>query len=569
MAEMPGTDGFTITFLGGIGEIGKNCTVLEHGNDLFLIDCGLSFPDVSTFGVDIIIPDFTYIYKNEDKLKGLFLTHGHEDHIGAVPYLIEGLGRPITIYGTKLTLGLLKNKIAEWSQFDRVEFVELIPRVPISMNGTTVTGYRVTHSIPDAVSLVFRTPAGIAVHSGDYKLDPSPVDGRLTDLEGLREVGDEGVSLLMCDITNVERPGRSISESSVGPALENILRNSPGRVFTTTFASNIHRIQQIIDACNLLGRRVAVVGRSMVKNVIMAQEIGYLRVPPGILVDVDEVSQHPKEKIAILVTGSQGEPMAALTQISQDRHARVAIEKDDTVIFSASPIPGNETAIYSVINDLFRLGADVIYGQQYGVHASGHGSEEDIKEYVSMIKPNFLLPHHGQYRHLKRFCQLAGGLGFGDDQIILGELGDQWRFSARGYENIGKIRSGAVYISGESASEVATRTIKERQELARDGMVFVAVTLSPDGRRRLSDVVIEHKGFIPESKEPQVYEKIREAVLDGIANNRLRSREYRLQLQNNVGQLVQTIISSRLGLKPNVQILVNYADRDESISGQK
>ncbi|MEP0814060.1 MAG: ribonuclease J [bacterium] len=565
---MTESESFLLTLLGGVGEIGKNCVSLEVDDDLFIIDCGLSFPDVSAFGVDIIIPDFTYLYKNQHRIKGLFLTHGHEDHIGAIPYLIEGLDEPLPIYGTKLTLGLVKNKISEWNQLDKVEYRELVPGETVSANGTSVTGYRVTHSIPDAVSLAFRTPYGTLLHSGDFKIDPSPVDGRLTDKDGLAELGREGVSLLMCDITNVERLGRTISESAVGPSLEAVFKSAGGRVFTTTFASNIHRIQQIINAAHHLGRKVAIVGRSMIKNVAMAQEIGYLKVPSGTIIDIDDIRNYQPEQIVIIVTGSQGEPMAALTQISQDRHARVAIEKGDMVIFSASPIPGNETAIYGVINDLFRLGADVIYGPEYGVHASGHGSEEDIKEYIGLVQPTYILPHHGQYRHLRKFVSLAGTMGFDEDRIILSELGDQWEFSQSGFKLAGKTRSGVVYISGDNSAEVASRTIQERRELARDGTIYISVVLSADGKRRLSDVIVEHKGFIPESKDPAIYEKIREAVLLGIANNRLRSREYRLQLQNNVGQSVQAVVQAASGLRPNVQMLVNYADRDEKINGK-
>ncbi len=556
---------FTITSLGGAGEIGKNCAVIEVNGDLFVVDCGLSFPDVSMFGVDIIIPDFTYIIKNQHKLRGLFLTHGHEDHIGAVPYLIEGLEVPLKIYGTKLTLGLLRTKIAEWNQLDQVELIEIVPRETIPINDTSVTAFRITHSIPDAVSLAFDTPNGIIVHSGDYKLDPSPVDGWLTDTEGLAEVGNRGVKLLMCDITNVERPGRTRSESAVYPALSRIIGESKARVFTTTFASNIHRIQQVIRASAEHGRKVAIVGRSMVKNIAMAHDIGYLELPAGIVVDVDSINDLPPSEVTVLVTGSQGEPMAALTQISQDRHARVDVKKGDTVIFSASPIPGNETAIHAVINDLFRLGADVIAGEEWEVHASGHGSLDDISEYVGLIRPEFMMPHHGQFRHLRRFIKLAGELGYPEEKVILAELGERWRFADSGYEMVEKTRAGVVYISGDMAAEVGHRTIKERQELAREGTLYIATTLSPDGRKRLSEIIVENKGFVPEHKDPALYEKIRETVASGISNNRLRSREYRLQLQNNVGQLVSTVVHGALGVRPNVQVLISYADREETV----
>lgn len=557
--------GFTITSLGGAGEIGKNCAVIEVNGDMFIVDCGLSFPDVSMFGVDIIIPDFAYIYKNQKNVRGLFLTHGHEDHIGAVPYLVEGLDVPLKVYGTKLTIGLLRTKLAEWNQLDQVELIELVPRETVEINGTSITAYHITHSIPDAVSLAFDTPGGIIVHSGDYKIDPSPVDGWFTDVEGLGEVGSRGVKLLMCDITNVERPGRTRSESAVYPALSRIIGEAQGRVFTTTFASNIHRIQQIIRASAEHGRSVAVVGRSMVKYIAMAQDIGYLDIPPGILTDVEAIGGLPPEKVTVIVTGSQGEPMAALTQISQDRHARVAVKKGDTVIFSASPIPGNETAIHAVINDLFKLGADVIAGEEWEVHASGHGSMEDIAEYVGLISPEFMMPHHGQYRHLRRFIKLAGDLGYEEERVILAELGERWHFSDKGYEMIEKTRAGVIYISGDMAAEVGHRTIRERQELAREGTLYIATTLSPDGRKRLSEIIVENKGFVPEHKDPALYEKIREAVATGISNNRLRSREYRLQLQNNVGQLVSTMVYGALGVRPNVQVMISYADREETV----
>jgi len=562
-------DGFTVTSLGGVGEIGKNCAVIDVAGELFIIDCGLSFPDVTMFGVNIIIPDFTYIYRNQHRVKGLFLTHGHEDHIGAVPYLIEGLEDDLKIYGSRLTLGFLRNKLVEWNQLDRVEMIELIPREPVRTNDTSVTCYRVTHSIPDAMSLVLETPFGNIVHSGDYKIDLAPVDGKLTDAEGLSSVGDKGVKLLMCDITNVERPGRTKSESEVGPILSKIIHNAPGRVFATTFASNIHRIQQIMNACHERGRQVAIVGRSMIKNVVTAQSINYINVPAGLMVDIDDIGDRTPSEICVIITGSQGEPMAALTQISQDRHARISIQKSDTVVFSASPIPGNETAIYGVINDLFKLGANVIFGGEWGVHASGHGSTEDIAEYLSFIRPEYIMPHHGQYRHLRRFVRLAGDLGYSEERVILAEIGEQWSFDDQGYKMTDKTRAGVVYISGETSGEVGRRTIKERQELARDGTLYISTALSPDGRRRLSEVVVEHKGFVPESKDPELYAKIREVVSQGIAGNRLRSREYRLQLQNNIGQLASTTVYNILGVRPNIQVLVNYIDRDESVLEQE
>jgi ribonuclease J len=412
---------------------------------------------------------------------------------------------------------------------------------------------------------VFRTPCGNIVHSGDYKIDPAPIDGRLTDIEGLSAVGDEGVRLLMCDITNVERTGRTMSESAVGPAVLAILKNAKGRVFTTTFASNIHRIQQIVNACVECGRMVVFAGRSMIKNTVMAQEIGYLTVPSGYSIDIDSINRYPPERVCVVITGSQGEPMAALTQIAQDRHARISIHEDDTVIFSASPIPGNETAIHSVVNDLFSQGADVISGAEYGVHASGHGSQDDIEEYLSCIRPDFLMPHHGQPRHLYRFGKVVAAMGIGEDRVIRAKLGERWRLSKDGYEVVETVRAGVVFISGDTGGEVGYRTIKERQELARDGALYISIALSHDGRRRLSDVVIDHKGFIPEHRDPELYTKIREAVITGISGNRLRSKDYRLQLQNNIGQLVGTVINTRISLKPNIQVLVNYIDRDESV----
>ncbi len=568
---MSSADSFSVTYLGGAGEIGKNCAVIEVDDDFYVIDCGISFPDATTFGVDIIIPDFTYIYRNQHRIKGLFLTHGHEDHIGSIPYLIEGFddefwqSKALKIYGTKLTLGLLRNKIVERGQIDKVELIELIPGESIHLNGTTVTGYRVTHSIPDAVSLVFRTPYGNIVHSGDYKLDPAPVDGRLTDVEGLKAVGDEGVRLLMCDITNVEKPGRTRSESSVGPVLFEIYKNATGRVFTTTFASNIHRIQQIVNACKDCGRKVVFAGRSMVKNTIMAQEIGYLSVPTGMTVDIDDISRYAPSELCIVITGSQGEPMAALTQIAQDRHARLTIVEGDTVVFSASPIPGNETAIESVINDLFRLGAKVIWDGEWGVHASGHGSREDIEEYIGFIRADNIMPHHGQPRHVHRFKRVLDEMNVGSDRVLAASIGEKWTFYGHGYELTESVRAGVVFISGDTYGEIGRRTIKERQELAREGAVSIAIALSHDGRQILSDVVIDHKGFIPEHRDPDLYSKIREAVVSGVSGNRLRSREYRLQLQNNIGQLVATTINAQIGMRPNIHVLINYIDRDKPI----
>jgi ribonuclease J len=551
---------FSIVPIGGIGEIGKNCTVFEHGERMFVIDCGLSFPDYHMFGIDVVIPDFTYIVKNQKKIKAIIFTHGHEDHIGSIPYLLTQI-EPVPIYATRLTLGLIENKLAEWNLVDKCPMMEIEPGKPFHVDGITVDAFRVTHSIPDSVSLAFHTPAGIYLHSGDFKIDPHPIDGKFTDETGLAKLGKQGVLLLLCDVTNVERTGHTGSESAVGPALRKIFTTAPGRIFTTTFASNIHRVQQVIDLSAKYNRKVALVGRSMVGNGAMARELGYLKVDDSMLIDVSEIDKFPQNRLSIIVTGSQGEPMSALSQIARDEH-RVRIVPGDLVIFSASPIPGNETAIYGIINDLFKKGAHVVYGQEYGVHVSGHGSQDDITKYIGLVKPQFVMPVHGQYRHQMRFMKLAADLGYPSDHVIIGELGDKWTVSEKGAFLKEKVKAGVTLIDGISIGEVGGGILKERLQLAEDGMIVFSCVLSKDGRRIIHGPEIFAKGFLPEKGKYEFFEDLKKSAEEAIFNNRQRSHEYRLQLRNNVANVVKKTIFGATHLTPVILVLISYVDSD-------
>ncbi|OGK11683.1 MAG: hypothetical protein A2Y63_06420, partial [Candidatus Riflebacteria bacterium RBG_13_59_9] len=445
--------------LGGIGEIGKNCNVIEYGDSAVLIDCGLSFPDAHMLGVDLVIPDFTYLLRNRRKLKAVILTHGHEDHIGALPYLLQDMVPP-AIYGTSLTLGLVRSKLSEFTLPEgEIPLLEIEAGAHLSIGeDIEVDTFHVAHSIPDGLALAIRTPEGTIIHSGDFKLDKSPIDHLPTDLEGIKQACQgRDVLALMVDTTNIERPGSTGSEAEVGPALAEYFRAHNGRIFVTTFASNIHRIQQVVDLAEEFGRKVFLAGRTMLKNFEMARSLGYLRVPENIIIPPDDLNRFPPRRLVILATGSQGEPMSALSQISRDEHRFVSIHEDDLVIFSASPIPGNETYIFTVINDLFRLGAEVIYGLDAGVHVSGHAAREEIRLMFEAVKPRYVAPVHSQFRHQMLFRKLVEDWEHQPQAVIIMGVGDVLTMSRSGYEMTERVKAGEVFIDGLSIGSVSSR----------------------------------------------------------------------------------------------------------------
>jgi ribonuclease J len=565
--------------LGGIGEIGKNCNVIEYGDSAVLIDCGLSFPDAHMLGVDLVIPDFTYLLRNRRKLKAIVLTHGHEDHIGSLAYLLQDLIPPV-IYGTPLTLGLVRSKIADYQketaeagkpdpQADvpaRPRPVELsvqLEDIPLKVieagtklhidENIEIETFHVAHSIPDGLSLAIHTPAGTIIHSGDFKLDPNPIDNLPTDLEGIEQVcKGRDILALMVDTTNIERPGWTGSEAEVGPALAEYFRSHKGRIFITTFASNIHRIQQAVDLAQEFGRKVFLAGRTMLKNFDMARQLGYLSVPENIIIQPDDLDRVPPRKLLILATGSQGEPMSALSQISRDEHRFVSIRESDLVIFSASPIPGNETYIFSVIDELFRHGAEVVYGLDAGVHVSGHASRDEIHKFYDAVKPKYVIPVHSQYRHQMLFRKLAEDWGHDQGNVITIGIGDVLSMDSESWDSSERIKAGEVLIDGLSVGSVSSRILTERTLLAEDGLVLFTLIVDESGDNILYGPEIKTRGFLPEKSNPAFYTEMREVLTEALFHNRLRDVSYELQLRNNLANALQRHVFKKLGLNPTV-----------------
>ena len=551
--------------IGGVGEIGKNCYGLEIHGKMLLIDVGMSFPDAHSFGIDVVIPDFTHIVKNQHKLKGIILTHGHEDHIGSLTYLLQDLKKPPPIYASRFTLALLRRKLAEHS-IGNVELHEFTPGDDFVVSGIQIATIRVTHSIPETCSVAVKTPDGWYLHSGDFKFDPSPVDGKLTDFAKLERIGREGVTALSIDVTNIEQPGHSGSETSIFENLDAYVAGHDGRVLVTTFASNIHRLQQCIDVAVRQKRRVLVVGRTMVDNVAVCQDLGYLKVPPNTLIHPSELEKLNSNRMMVLLTGSQGETMAAMARIANSEHRFIHVLENDLFIFSARPIPGNEIAIFAVIDDLFRQGAEVIYGTGTGVHVSGHGYQDEIRRYVDMANPDYLLPTHGYFRHQMRFKKLAMHWGYDEENIIISEIGKIYAIHPGQWELESTFKAGEVYIAGEGA-DVSRRILNERLALAEDGLLMFSVVLSSDGSEIISKPEMMGRGFIQPTSAPDLFERIEEAIVNSIRRNKMRTPEYRLQLTNNVQNVIQKIIFQHTRINPVVIGMVAYAETAEAKVG--
>lgn len=479
--------------LGGLGEIGKNMTVIRYEDEMIVIDGGLAFPEDEMLGIDIVIPDFTYLVENKDKVKAIVLTHGHEDHIGALPYVLRELDVPV--YGSKLTIGLLSVKLKEHGM-NKVNLHVVKPRSVIKAGLFSVEFFRVTHSIPGCFGLAINTPLGLVVHTGDFKMDQTPVDNEAMDYGRLGELGKKGVLLLMSDSTNVEKEGYTKSEKEVGGALINVFEKCDGRIIVATFASNVHRIQQVVNAAVQFKRKVAIVGRSMINVASIAQELEYLSIPEGTLVDIDEVLKLPKEKIVIISTGSQGEPMSALTRMSMDDHRKVDIVPGDTVVISATPIPGNEKMVAKTINQLYRLGAEVVHGSGMGIHASGHASQEELKLMFNLIKPKFFMPVHGEYRHLVKHAQLAQKMGIPRQRIFVGENGQTIELFKDKGALTKKVASGRILIDGLGIGDVGNVVLRDRKQLSEDGILIVVMGINKAQRMVLAGPDIVSRGFV-------------------------------------------------------------------------
>ncbi len=487
--------------LGGVGEIGKNMTVYRYGDDIIVVDAGIKFPEEEMLGIDAVIPDISYLMENRDKVRGIFVTHGHEDHIGGLPYVLRELNVPV--YGTRLTLGLIENKLREHNLLDTVKLVRIDGESSFQAGVFQVSFFYMNHSIPDTGGFAIDTPEGLIVHTGDFKIDQTPVDGRPAELSKLAGYGNRGVLALVADSTNAEREGFTPSERIVGQKIDDIISHAPGRVILATFASNIHRVQEVIESAERYGRKVAVVGRSMVNNIQIALELGYLNALSSTIVEVDDASKLSPERVVILSTGSQGEPMSALTRMARGAHRKVEIVPGDTVVLASSPIPGNEKYVFRTIDQLFRAGAHVIYR---GVHVSGHGSQEELKLMLNLVRPKYFVPVHGEYRMQRVHAGLAESMGVAEEDIFILDLGDVLEFNNGQAQMAGKVTAGTVMIDGLGVGDVGNIVLRDRKLLSQDGILVVVVTLSKETGAVLSGPDIISRGF--------VYVRESEALLD-------------------------------------------------------
>ena len=490
--------------LGGLGEIGKNITLYEYGDDMFLVDCGMSFPDEDMPGIDIVIPDFSYVVKNVDRIKGLIVTHGHEDHIGGSPYLLKECNIPI--YGTALTLGLVEGKLREHKLFESAKLNVIKPGDYIKLGSFGIEFIHVNHSIPDAVAVAVHTPVGVVVQTGDFKIDTTPIDGEVIDLARFAELGKQGVLALLSDSTNAERPGFTPSESIVGDSFSTLFKKAQKkRIIVATFSSNIHRVQQIIDEAVRCNRKVAVLGRSMLNVVQVASQLGYLTVPDGVLVDIDMIKGYMPEQLVIITTGSQGEPMSALHRMAFGDHRKVSVGSGDFVIISATPIPGNEKLVTKVINELLKLGAQVVYEKMYDVHVSGHACQEELKIMLELTKPKFFIPVHGEQKHLVKHAMLAESMGIKHENILITSIGKIIEIGNT-MKIVDTVQAGSVLVDGCGVGDVGNVVLRDRKHLAEDGIIVVAVSVDSVTREVLSGPEIISRGF--------VYVKEAEGIMD-------------------------------------------------------
>lgn len=501
--------------LGGLGEIGKNMTVIEFNGDIIIIDAGLAFPDEDMLGIDLVIPDMSYIIENKDRVRAIFITHGHEDHIGALSYLLREVKAPV--YATKLTVGLIKGKLQEHHLIDEIKLLrEVRAGTSVKEGPFKVDFIRVSHSIADVVALAIHTPVGVVVHTADFKFDQTPIGGQVTDFHSFAELGDRGVLLLLSDSTNAERPGFTMSERAVGNTFDDVFRQAEQRIIVASFASNVHRIQQIIDAAHRYSRRVCVTGRSMVNVVNIASELGYLHIPEGMLVDVDQSDRIPHNELVIITTGSQGEPMSALTRMAMSDHRKLGIIPGDTVIISALPIPGNEKMVHRTINQLFRQGAYVIYEALSGVHVSGHASQEELKLMLNLTRPKYFMPVHGEYRHLLKHAKLAEAVGIPEDRILLPGIGDVLEFDRSGARIVDHVQAGPVLVDGLGVGDVGNIVLRDRRQLAQDGILIVVVTMNKQTKQVLAGPDIVSRGFVYIREADELMEEAKHKVEDAL-----------------------------------------------------
>lgn len=506
-----------ITFLGGLNEVGKNMTLYECQGDMILVDCGLAFPDPDMLGVDLVIPDFSYAVQNADKIKGIFITHGHEDHIGGLAFLLKEMNIPV--YSTRLTIGLIEGKLREHKLLDKAKLNVVNPGDKVSLGCFEVELIHVNHSIPDAVALAIKSPAGVVVQTGDFKIDTTPIDGGVIDMARLAQLGNEGVLCLLSDSTNAAKPGFTESERKVGDTFATLFAKANGRrLIVATFASNIHRVQQIIDAAERLGRKVALSGRSLENVVTIAAELGYIKIPDGLLVGIDQINRYPSDKMVVVTTGSQGEPMSALYRMAFSEHRKVDIGPNDYVIISATPIPGNEKMVGKVVDELLKQGAEVVYERMYEVHVSGHACQEELKIMMSLTKPKYFIPVHGEQKHLRKHAALASSMGIAPQNIIIADNGKTVEVSENSIKIAGEVTSGMVFVDGTGVGDVGSVVLRDRTKLAEDGIVIIALSTDSATGDVISGPEVITRGFVYVRESEQLIDATRRLCEDVLAD---------------------------------------------------
>ena len=538
------------TALGGLNEIGKNLYVYECCNDMFIVDCGLAFPDDDMPGVDLVVPDFTYLEKNRDRFRGIVITHGHEDHIGALPYLLKKINVPI--YGTRLTLGLVEGKLKEHGLLSQASLNVVEPRQNVRMGCMSVEFIRVNHSIPDACALAIHTPAGVIVHTGDFKVDYTPIEGGIIDLARFGELGNRGVLALMSESTNAERPGYTKSERSVGESFKNLFNSAEGKRIIATFSSNIHRIQQIIDQAAIHDRKVAVSGRSMQNVIAKAVELNYVKVPEGMLIDIEDVNKYPPEKLVICTTGSQGEPLSALSRMSSGDHRQVTITPMDFIIISATPIPGNEKLVTKVVNELMKQGAEVIYESMYEVHVSGHACQDELKMMISLTKPKFFVPIHGEYKHLKKHSKLATSMGIPEQNIFIADLGQVLETDGVEMKFTGTVPSGRVMVDGYGVGDVGSVVLRDRKHLAEDGVMIIVATIDRESGCVLAGPDIVSRGFVYVRESEELIDEAKHLMKQVMENCRERNIREWGNIKSAMRDALSDFIYSRTKRSPMI-----------------
>lgn len=546
--------------LGGLQEIGKNCTLVEYGNDMVMIDCGLTFPNEEMLGVDIVIPDFTYVEENKRKLGGIFVTHGHEDHIGAIPYFLKNIDT--NVYCSKLTKGLLENKFKEHGlNPNKIKMVNVNNKVKVGE--LSLEFIRVSHSIPDSCAIAVKSPVGTILFTGDFKMDFTPIDGDPTDIQRIAELGKKGLLALYCDSTNVERPGYSISEKEVGDTFVRIFGQVTGRIIVATFASNLHRVQQIIYAAEKYNRKVALSGRSMMNNVKIASDLGYLKVKNNTLIEMKNIKNYADDEIVVLSTGTQGEPLSALTRMANSEHKQVHLNETDTVILSSSAIPGNEIAINNVINKLTKLGVNIIYSSLARVHASGHACQEEIKLMYQLTTPKFLIPAHGEARQLQTHEDIAVSMGMDKQNIHILENGDVLEFTKKSANLAGKIQAGNVLVDGSGIGDVGNIVLKDRKHLSEDGLMVVSITFDRNTQTLLAGPEIVSRGFVYVKENQDIIENAKEVVIRSFEKCQKEEIRAISQIKYQIREDLKSYLYNELGRDPMILPVISEVENNE------